>query len=390
MLRPDCRLEPPPRPPDPSISVFSRDVEGQDRAFFDDDGVPRPPLPPEDRLWRHPSEVHAIADSVAVNAHRTRPIWTAALVLVLSGAALYLAVQIRTGPGSGSTTAISDVVATLMSAPASVTTDPEVLPADAVVMAQKITPPTPSVMVGTTWRPAIVMGDGYLVVAEPEGVEDGDLVIFGPDGTNIEARSVTRAHQVGIAVIATDSDLTPSDYTLGVPPAVGEMVTAEGRTGVVVAQRSEPRADGLLFEAAAIIKIDEVAVGDLVWQGELFVGLVVAVHDHYATVMPASLVMSAASSLINHRELAWIGLAVQQSPGGLVVTDIDVDGPADAAGMRAGDVLTSIDGHELTGADDVLVWLWQCGANTDAVVSIERDGVATDVIVRLAPVPAYA
>jgi hypothetical protein len=36
------------------------------------------------------------------------------------------------------------------------------------------------------------------------------------------------------------------------------------------------------------------------------------------------------------------------------------------------------------------VWLWQCGANTDAVVSIERDGVATDVIVRLAPVPAYA
>jgi S1-C subfamily serine protease len=390
MLRPSWHPRPPPRTSEWSAPVFSRDVEGPDPSFFDDDRVPHPPLPPEDRLWRHPSEVNAVPRPAPPPRHRYRPILSATAVVALSGAALVLAFQVRTGSRSTTTGgAQADLGGSLLSVPTSVTS--EVVPPDAVVMAQQITPRSPSVMVGATWRPAIVTDEGYLVVAEPAGTDEGDLVVALPDGTIVTVvRSVARVHPIGIALITIDDDVTPSNYRRGPIPAVGEMVVAEGRTGIVVAQRSSPRADGLLFEAAAVVKFEEVAVGDVVWQGELFVGMVVAVQGHYATVMPASLVMSAAASLTDQHELAWAGMGVQSSPAGVTVAELTPDGPADRAGLRTGDVLHSIDGHPLTHADDVLVWLWQCGAYRDAVVTIERDAEASDITVTLAAVPADA
>src|SRR5688572_14892298 len=71
----------------------------------DDDGdeldPPRPPLPPDDRLWRHPSElrVHGPAGTavvVAAEGSRGAP-WAVVLVAGLAGAVLAAGVLAVTG-----------------------------------------------------------------------------------------------------------------------------------------------------------------------------------------------------------------------------------------------------------------------------------------------------
>jgi hypothetical protein len=69
----------------------------------DEDGpAPRAPLPPDDRLWRHPSEVGATLAAPAASANSTTKLWGVAVVAGLIGAALSLGVVAVAG-GLGST-----------------------------------------------------------------------------------------------------------------------------------------------------------------------------------------------------------------------------------------------------------------------------------------------
>lgn len=71
---------------------------------------------------------------------------------------------------------------------------------------------------------------------------------------------------------------------------------------------------------------------------------------------------------------AWIGLYPMPSPRGMIVFGITPTGPADVAGVQAGDVILSLDDQEV--ADRVMLYqrLWQHQAGEEIVLSIMREG----------------
>jgi S1-C subfamily serine protease len=78
---------------------------------------------------------------------------------------------------------------------------------------------------------------------------------------------------------------------------------------------------------------------------------------------------------VNKPARPWLGLYAADQEEGIVVASVATKGPADRAGLRAGDRILGIDGSEAP--DLAALWrsLWSRGAAGVAVqVQAERDG----------------
>jgi serine protease Do len=64
---------------------------------------------------------------------------------------------------------------------------------------------------------------------------------------------------------------------------------------------------------------------------------------------------------------------------GLLVTAVEKDGPADKAGIRAGDVILKLGGKEVEGARELRAEVDRVEAGQELVVGVQRDGKAMDV-----------
>jgi serine protease Do len=69
--------------------------------------------------------------------------------------------------------------------------------------------------------------------------------------------------------------------------------------------------------------------------------------------------------------------------GGLLVTEVEEDGPAAKAGVRAGDVIVKVDGKGVTGADDLRHAIGEAAPGSDVMLTVYRDGRAVDLKVTL-------
>lgn len=65
--------------------------------------------------------------------------------------------------------------------------------------------------------------------------------------------------------------------------------------------------------------------------------------------------------------------------GALLVTEVETEGPAAQAGLKAGDVIVKFNGKAVTGASDLRRTLGETPAGTDVTVTVQRDGHALDV-----------
>jgi serine protease Do len=74
-------------------------------------------------------------------------------------------------------------------------------------------------------------------------------------------------------------------------------------------------------------------------------------------------------------------------PGGVLVKDVTADGPAARAGIRLGDVITSIGGHELADPDDLRYRIAILPMNVPTPVQLWRDGQTVPVSVVLTALP---
>jgi S1-C subfamily serine protease len=59
---------------------------------------------------------------------------------------------------------------------------------------------------------------------------------------------------------------------------------------------------------------------------------------------------------------------------GVLVSDVTAGGPADRAGIRAGDVLVRLDGHAVTGVDELLRRLTDQALDRAVALSVIRNG----------------
>ncbi len=79
----------------------------------------------------------------------------------------------------------------------------------------------------------------------------------------------------------------------------------------------------------------------------------------------------------------WLGVTSQEVSGNLLVMRVSPQGPADAAGLKAGDIIVGIAGEGIKGQADFYTRLWQSGkAGVEIVLDVVRGNKVESVSIR--------
>ena len=91
----------------------------------------------------------------------------------------------------------------------------------------------------------------------------------------------------------------------------------------------------------------------------------------------------------NHKVIRpWIGIRGRGAPSGVALTDVHTGGPADLAGLRAGDVVEAIDGAEVGTLAGLLEEVDRQEVGDTVELRVRRAGSPSEVTVRLDERPA--
>jgi len=242
---------------------------------------------------------------------------------------------------------------------------------------------------------------GYLVV------DAHTIVLNAPGGQSVNAELVGYNHESGMAIIhalspldipamqpGTAEDLKESDTVIIAPyGGVDHAINA-----VVVSRREfagswEYMLDSAIFTApihpnwsgAALIRQD----GTLCGIGSLWVND--AEDDRSDSpgnmFVPIDLLKPIYDDLVStglaqapHRP--WLGMYTAEAMGRLFVSGIIDDGPADVAGVEAGDLIAGIEDEDVQTLPELYRKLWSVGeAGVDVTLNLRRDGEDIDVTI---------
>lgn len=397
---------------------------GPDDGTADDPDF-RPPPPPDDRLWRHPSEVGAgdVEHPSGVRLVRTPPSMPVgptlriALIAALGGSLLTWAMVAVTG-------GIGERVV-------------EVIEREAVPRVQRTSTGTPHdvVEIAETVRPAITrievvqMGgsgsgsgvlfrdNGYLltnhhvvgdadqiVVITSDGHEYDGQVVGGDAETDIAVVKIEGDQPFPVAVLGTATELRvgqpaiaigsplglrggPS-VTVGVISALGRRVdSAVGPSLLDMIQTDAPIAPGssggaLLDASGAVVGVTTaIAVSEVGAEGLGF-------------ATPIDVARAVAEDLIADGEVerVWLGiegidLAAAEADeldvdGGALVENVFDGSPAAAAGLAEGDVIVRIDAEPVSSMSELVVVLrtYDPGARVRLVALRDGEEVTREVV----------
>ena len=380
---------------------------------FDADDGPgfRPPPPPDDRLWRHPSEM-ALAARTASAPTVARSGWPSAVAAgsigaVATVAALALAGVIGEEPRVREVVvreAVTPAVATVgVSAPDIATLVGAVAPAivrlevsgaeqgvgSGVLIRDDGHLLTNAHVVEEAERVSAVLADGRTVRARVVGLDRAtDIALVklesgGPFATAV--LGATDSLSVGEPAIAIGSPLGlrgGSSVTVGVVSALGrEIESPDGpvlhdmiQTDAAIANGSSGGA--LLDRRGAVVGITTAfAVTDL---GNGGLG--------FATPIEVARAVADDLLLLGRVRTVWFGVkgSADTDAGGIAVAEVVADGPAAAAGLRAGDVLTRVDGRLVTTMSELRVGLRRRHPGDEIAVVYLRDGARRTATVVLA------
>jgi S1-C subfamily serine protease len=366
----------------------------------DEDGPLHPLLPPDDRLWRHPSEVAASrpgSRSARGSAAATRNLrmWPVALVAGLMGALMASGIGLAVGefsPRAVMRPVTNQVVPDAMSAAVSNEPDwPAILDsvAPSVVTVISEGPAGESITSGVMWG----TGQTSFALTDAASLAEATSVRVetAAGGVTIPARIVGADFQTGVAVLALRGGPQPaafmgsvSDLQAGEPIEIvssGQAVSDVGggavSSGVVSGtDRSLQASDGptmldMLTVAAsgpavsgsAVVDADGAVVG-------ITTSLTPADGSAAGTIyaMPIDVAQKVADELIDGQKLShpWLGIteagdlptaAAEQMgvSGGAVVDGLSSVGPAAAAGIQAGDVVTTVGRTPITSAASLVL-----------------------------------
>lgn len=375
---------------------------------------PAPVPSPDDRLWRHPSELGLGATPPTAVA--SRGVGTAALAgaclagAVLAFGAMWIArpTRVERVPADGAvlttgSTAIADRTPASFAPNPAATEDlaHQLAPALARVEAQQ----------GTQWQVSTAVwidGAGTLVTSLPAVAGASRLRVIGHDGVAHTASLLGTDEATGVAVLDAGRTagrpivVAATPATAGLPAAVlGAPGTDAGSddgdaslAGVIVRSASVRCSIGdvLLHDAIQLDRAlpDDAQGGALIDADGELLGLVVGNSSErdLASAVPATSALAAAREVRDHGAVrrAWLGVrAVDLDPddadalgvpGGARVTEVDATSPAAAAGLAVGDVVTAIGASRVDDASDLVVALRGLDPGDGVDVEIHRSGAA--------------
>lgn len=242
---------------------------------------------------------------------------------------------------------------------------------------------------GFVWKP------GLVVTADEALADEGEVLVKLADGTERPARVAGRDHTTDIALLRVDA---PSDTRSKAVLALTPVVPALGSLAVVVAaQRGAPTASLAMVslvgerwrslrggEIDARIELDvrlrHSQQGGLVVNasGEA-VGMAV-LGPRRVIVIPSATIERVAARLEKHGRIArgYLGVGLQpvrlDDGIGAMVMSVDKQGPAAAAGIKQGDVITGLNDEKLSGVRSLARALGPESVGSVVDVAVSRAG----------------
>jgi len=222
----------------------------------------------------------------------------------------------------------------------------------------------------------LVMTIGYLVT-EADTVE-----LSTTDGRRFPATVIGTDNVTGLGLVKSLQPLPVKPVDLGQSAAVKlrDVVLIVGFDGVapayVVSKRPfvgywEYLLDEAIYTAPATVNwqgaallsregqllgIGSLAVGDAVGHGAVPGNLFVPI-DAMKPVLGDFIANGRATA----KPRPWLGISSQEMQGKVFVTRVNPEGPADEAGLRAGDIIVGFGGQPVTGQADLYTRLWKSG-----------------------------
>lgn len=380
-----------------------------------------PPLPPDDRLWRHPSELAALSSDAPGEPPESRPrAWPVAALGVVAGAALATSGIVLTGslsprvvehhvvekvavspllsPMLGDEEGVDDLIGRV----APVVVRVEAHGEDAVTVAS-----------------GLVFRDDGLVLTIAHPLVDADQVeVVLADGRRLPGTVVGLDELTDVAVLDVDAaGLAVAVLEISHDVEVGEVVVAIGAP----ADRSAPPsvAAGLVTgldqwallhtgqRLHGLVEIDAETElhhegGPVVDATGAVVGVTTAAADGSTThgfAVPMHVAHRVALALLHDGKAdhAWLGVEAVDlddasrsalgAAGGALVGEVVAGSPADLAGIEVGDVVTHVDDQPVSSVSALVSTLRRCAPGDTLTLQVLRDGATHEAEVVVAERP---
>lgn len=261
--------------------------------------------------------------------------------------------------------------------------------------------------------------DGFLVTNNHVINSGTEFTVVLDDGTELDARLVGKDQRTDLAVLKVDEDRTFTyvnfadekdirigDWVVAVgnPFGLGGTVTA----GILSARGRDigagPYDDFLQIDAA--VNRGNSGGPTFGLNGEV-VGINTAIYSPsggnvgIAFAVPASLAKEVVADLMDDGsvERGWLGVAIQpvtdeiaeslglEEASGALVSDPQEDAPAAQAGIRAGDIITMVDGETVESPRELSRMIADIDPGSDVEITINRSGETSQIEVQLGELP---
>jgi putative serine protease PepD len=385
--------------------------------------TPRGWVPPEDRLWRHPSEIRPGSGSPrwapfrSGRSHRTRTTPARWRVTSVLAGALVAALAVTGALYLTSSRAAPPTTATVTSL---VSVGPDMAKAVEVVSPSLVTL-LPAGHGGSGLATGVVLPAGNLIVTAAAAVAGGErMMVKTADGREMPGEVEGVDSQSGVAVVAVSRRLTPSSFVdepVGAKQiAIAACRCSEASSGTankqlasavpapevamgMIRQVGAPASDGgpALVDAIEV----EVPLGPSAWGSVLLddeggvLGVLAAERssrdDTVGYFVPAPLAVGVADELAQHHKVVrgWLGVVCQNYDGaGAQVTSVLPASPAAAAGLQPGDVLEAVDSKAVLSLTDLQARLYASPPGTQLVLTLLRGGAVDTTAVTVGAGPS--
>lgn len=379
-------------------------------------------LPPEDRLWRHPSEMFGPPTpevaAVPTTVRRRLPSRAALAGACLAGAvvavgAMWVARPTRVVSSDESAPPIRTVATTTKTAELGSGVPTAALAEDMAASVVLI-----RIERDGRWSNAtgIWLDDRGTIAAAAAAVDGATSIIaVAADGTSAEVTVAGTDPTTGVAsLIAPRTTGEAVDLSMDRPTA-GEVCVVIGANGTDAGQvDGEPtvavvvvRSTGMRAPMGSTVMHDAIEIdraipadahgGILVAPSGQVIGLVAgntSTRD-LGAVSPAATVSAVATDLRDHGDVqrAWLGVrAVDLDPtraallgvdGGARLTEVTSASPAEAAGLQLGDVIVAVDDAPIADASDLVNALAVRDPGAETTVTVHRGDGHHDLPVTL-------
>jgi serine protease Do len=246
----------------------------------------------------------------------------------------------------------------------------------------------------------VVRPDGYIMTNNHVVAEASEIRVFLSNGRDYEAELVGTDSETDLAVIKIDVDgLETASFGDSDAIEVGQWVLAVGNpfgldntvtAGIVSAKGRLLRQVsyyGNLIQTDAAINPGN-SGGPLVNLDGEVIGVSNAITTNNGVSMgigfaiPANMARSVADSLVAS------GRVIRGWLGGVVILDLNEDGPADRAGLRPQDIITGIDGRQVDNSSVLQNVIARSSPGTEVELGIFRDGGRSTISVTLGERPS--